>query len=186
MWFNKSINLYLFMTLSSYLFRKINITVAVFLSFFVFSGIGGITYIFASATSNFTQTINPGTLNVDIVDGSYVTVGSPSVAMNAATMSFSCQTVTGTFGTSTQQIYIRNPDAADAGWTVSLAASDPTDVWNSAGPDYDFNDPTSSGCSDGGDTDSYAGQMTVDPSVATLASGQCTSCATTNITKGSS
>ncbi|MCB9806893.1 hypothetical protein H6768_03290 [Candidatus Peribacteria bacterium] len=103
--------------------------------------------------------------------------------MNAATMSFSCQTVTGTFGTSTQQIYIRNPDAADSGWTVSLAASDPTDLWDSAGTDFDFNDSGSSGCADGGDTDSFAGQMTVDPSVATLATAQCESCTTSNITK---
>jgi len=68
--------------------RKLNIIPVITLSFFVISSLNIATYVLASATSNFTQTINAGTLTVDIVDGSYVTVGSPSVAMNAATMSF--------------------------------------------------------------------------------------------------
>lgn len=147
---------------------------------------GAVFTIFAADTSNFTQTINAGTLAVDITDSSYVTVGSPSVAMSAATFSFGCQTVTGTFGTSSQQIYIQNPDAADNGWTVSVAASGATDVWDSAGTDFDFNDPSGSGCTDGGDADSVGGQLTVDPSGATLAAGQCDSCNTTNVTLGSS
>jgi len=144
------------------------------------------TYVLAASTSNFTQTINAGTLAVDIVNGSFVTVGSPSVAMGAVTFSFACQTSTGTFGSATEQIYVQNPDAADNGWTVSLAGSAPTAVWDSAGTDYDFNDPTTSGCTDGGDADSLGGQMTVDPSGGTIAVGNCSSCATTNITKGSS
>ena len=144
------------------------------------------TYVLAASTSNFTQTINAGTLAVDIVNGSFVTVGSPSVAMGAVTFSFACQTSTGTFVSATEQIYVQNPDAADNGWTVSLAGSAPTAVWDSAGTDYDFNDPTTSGCTDGGDADSLGGQMTVDPSGGTIAVGNCSSCATTNITKGSS
>jgi hypothetical protein len=137
-------------------------------------------------TSNFTQTINPGALTVDIVDASYVTVASPSVAMNAATFGFVCQTSTGTFGTSTQVIYIKNPNAANNGWVVNLAASSPTAFWASAGTAMDFNDPAGSGCTDGGDTDTLKGQMTVDPSVGTLAVGGCSSCTTASITKGSS
>lgn len=140
----------------------------------------------AASTSNFTQTINAGTLSVDIVDGSYVTVGSPSVTMGAETFSFSCQSATGTFGSGTQQIYVQNPDAADNGWVVSLAGSAPTTFWDSAGTDYDFNDPTTAGCTDGGDADSLGGQMTVDASGGTLAAGACSSCNTTSVTKGSS
>lgn len=140
----------------------------------------------ALATSTFTQTINPGTLSVDIVDGSYVSVGSPSVAMGAVSFSFACQTATGVFGTATQNIYVKNPDAADNGWVVSLAASAPTAYWASAGTNMDFNDPTTVGCTDGADADSLRGQMTVDPSVGTITAGQCLSCATTSITKGSS
>lgn len=139
-----------------------------------------------SATSSFTQTINPGTLTVDIVDGSYVTVASPTVAMAAQTFSFTCHAATGTFGSGTQNIYIKNPDASDTGWNVTLAASSPTASWASAGTAMDFNDPTTGGCTDGGDADSLKGQMTVDPSVGTLATGQCLSCATTSVTKGTS
>lgn len=142
--------------------------------------------LFAANTSNFTQTINAGTLSIDIVDGSYVTVGSPSVAFPAATFSFSCQTNSGVLGTPTQQIYVRNPDAADAGWTASIAASSVGAVWDGAASDYDFNDPTGAGCTDGADSpDTVGGQMTVDANAGTLAIGSCSNCVTTNITKGS-
>jgi len=128
-----------------------------------------------------------GTLTTDIVDASYVTVGSPTVAMNTATFNFTCQTVTGSFGTASQQIYINNNNGANNGWTLTVAAQATTNIWDSAGTDYDFNDPTGSGCTDGGDAgDSVGGQMTVDPSVATLAVGQCGSCTTANVSKGSS
>jgi len=142
--------------------------------------------VLASSTSNFTQTITAGSLAIDIVNGSYVTVASPAVAMGSKTFSFACQTSTGTLGTVTQMIYVYNPDAADAGWTASLAGSATTALWASAGPDYDFNDPTTSGCTDGADADAFGGQMTVDASGGTLAKGQCATCVTTNVTKGSS
>lgn len=164
--------------------RKLNVTTA--LGLVVLTAGVSSTALFAAATSNFAQTINAGTLSVDIVDGSYVTVGSPSVAMTAAPFSFTCQTATGTFGSGTQQIYVKNPDGADNGWTVSLAASAPTAVWDGAVSDYDFNDPGTSGCVDDGattDADAFGGQMTVDPSVGTLAVGTCATCATTSITK---
>ncbi|MBU4455004.1 hypothetical protein KJ586_00620 [Patescibacteria group bacterium] len=165
--------------------------ITVFVAVLVFTSTIGVgTYVLASSTSNFTQTINPGTLSVDIVDASYVTVGSPSVAMNAATFSFACQTITGSFGTASQQIYVKNPDAADGGWSVSLAGTTATTtVWASAGTPFDYNDPAGSGCTDTAhaqDTDSVGGQMTVDPSAGTLAVGQCATCVTTNVTKGSS
>lgn len=141
--------------------------------------------VLASDTSNFTQEITSGTLSVDITNSSYVTVASPSVTMNSTAFSFASQTATGTFGTSSEQIYVSNPDAADSGWVVSLAASATTDVWDSAGTDFDFNDPTAS-AADGGDADSVGGQMTVDPSGATLSAGACGSCTTTNVSLGSS
>lgn len=107
--------------------------------------------------------------------------------MTAATFSFSCQTKTGTFGEATQQIYVSNPDAADSGWNLALAGSSTSAVWDSAGVDFDFNDPTSSGCTDGADVgDTVGGQMTVDPSVGTLSKGACASCDTTGVTLGAS
>lgn len=157
------------------------------IAFLVLSlSLGSVSYVSATATSNFTQTINPGTLSVGIVDASYVTVGSPTMAMTATAFSFTCQTATGVFGTTTEQIYVNNPDAADSGWSVSMAASATTAVWDSAGTDFDFNDPTSSGCTDGADADGFGGQMTVDPSVGTLAVGECSSCTTTSVSLGSS
>ncbi len=168
------------------LLRRLNIATALGLVVLT-TGVSS-TALFAAATSNFQFTINPGTLSIDIVDGSYVAVGSPTVIFDATTFSFACQTpgVTGTFGTSTQQIYIKNPDAADSGWAASIAASAPTAFWDSTGTDVDFNDPTTGGCTDGGDADALKGQLTVDASGGTLAIGACASCATTNITKGSS
>lgn len=147
------------------------------------------TVVFAADTSNFTQTINAGVLTVDIVDGSYASVGSPSITMGATTFSFTCTTSTGIFGaTSTQVIYVQNPDAADNGWTLTLAATDPTDVWDSAGTDMDFNDPTNSGgCPvDGGDADSVGGRMQVNSNLGIVATGTCGTCASTGISVGSS
>jgi len=169
------------------LLGKLNIAFTLVLVVLMTGGLGGATYVLAASTSNFTQTINPGTLSVDIVDGSYATVGSPTMAMTTATFSFTCQTITGTFGTASQQIYVVNPDAADNGWSISLAAQTPaTDVWTSATP-FDYNDPAGSGCTDttahAQDTDSVGGQMTVNPSAGTLAVGQCATCVTTDVTK---
>lgn len=147
---------------------------------------GSVIYVFASDTSTFNQTINSGTLSVDIVDASYVTVASPSIDMSTLSFGFTCQTSTGTFGTTTEQIYVKNPDAADSGWTVSLAGSATTAVWDSAGTDFDFNDSNGSGCTDGGDTDSFGGQMTVDASGGSIAVGSCSACTTTGVSAGSS
>lgn len=169
---------------TSSLLRRINITTALGLVVLT-AGISS-TALFAAATSNFQFTINPGTLTIDIVDAAYAGVGSPTVVFSTATMSFACQAVTGTFGTTTQQIYVKNPDAADSGWAASIAASAPTAFWDSVGTDVDFNDPTTAGCTDGADADSLKGQLTVNAAGGTLAAGSCTSCATTNITKGSS
>jgi hypothetical protein len=105
--------------------------------------------------------------------------------MTAAPFSFTCQTITGTFGSGSQKLYVSNPDGADNGWTLTVAASAVSAVWDGAASDYDFNDASSSGCADGGDADSLAGQMTVNAAAGTLATGNCSSCATTNITKGS-
>lgn len=178
-------NVHVFMKKFS-LLRRLNITTALWLVILT-TGVSSTT-LFAASTSNFQFTVNAGTLTVDIVNASYVTVGSPTVVFSPATFSFTCQTagVTGTFGTTTQQIYVKNPDAADAGWSVSLAASAPTAFWDSTGTDVDFNDPTTSGCTDSADADSLSWQLTVNASGATLAAGARSGTLTTNITKGSS
>ena len=147
----------------------------------------------ASSTSNFQVTVNSGTLSVDIADStsSFATVASPTVGFAAQTFSFNCGSTTGTFGTATESIYVVNPDAADNGWSVTLAASAATAVWDSAGStaEFDFNDTNDSGCTDGsGDTDTASGRLTVDPSGGTIATGGCDSsnCNISDISLGSS
>lgn len=160
---------------------------SVFASFLLLGGV-----VFAASDTDFSQTITAGTLAADIKDNSRVTVANPAVALSSKSFSFDCQSggsaSTGTFGTNTERIYVSNGDAADSGWTLALAATGAiTDRLANGGATshIDFNDPGGSGCTDGGDADSTAGQMTVDPSVGTL-TADCASCATTNVTKGSS
>ena len=151
--------------------------------------------VLASNTPNFTQTLNAGVLATDILDASRVTVASPTVAFSAKTFSFDCHydgsptntASTGTLGTGTQRVYVMNPDAADNGWTLSIAATGGvTSAWDAgAATDYDFNDPTGSGCTDGADGDAFGGQLTIDANAGTL-TADCLSCVTTNVTKGSS
>jgi hypothetical protein len=128
-------------------------------------------------------TAGGGALSVDIVDAGGVTVGSPSVSMSPASFSFTNQTATGTFGTSSQKVRVDN-GTGTATWTLSIAAdAGATAFWDGAAADYDFNDPTAS-AGDGGDADSLGGQMTIDPSSATITpEGGCT---LTNISAGSS
>ena len=144
----------------------------------------------AANTPTLNQTINNGVLSTDILDASKVTVGSPSASMSAKTLSFSCQSggsaSTGTLGSTSQRLYVINPGGADNGWTLTMAAtSGPTTTWTSGGNGIDFNDPTTSGCTDGADADTKSGQLTVDPSVGTL-TADCVSCTTANVSKGSS
>ena len=109
---------------------------------------------YAATNPSFTQVINAGTQSVDIVDGSGVSVGSPSVAFGALNFSFDCQDGTGTLGTASQKIAVKNPKKS--GIKVDLNAVTPaTDVWTSGANTYDFNDATAdvatstAGCANG-------------------------------------
>jgi hypothetical protein len=122
----------------------------------------------------------------DIVDAAGDPVASPSFAMNAHTLSFSCESVTGTFGASSQRIRVTNGLTAE-NWSLALAAtSGATAVWSGGPTNYDFNDNSGSpaGCGDGADDDSLSGQISFDPSAGTLAPKS--GCTNTGITKGSS
>ena len=147
----------------------------------------------AASNSDFTQTINAGTLVTDIRDNTGASVTSPSVAFGAASAAFSCLTggarPQATFGTNTERIYVDNPNDV-AQWSLTIAASSNTDVWENAGATatYDFNDPDGSGdCTDGADADSVAGQLFVDPTGATI-TADCSGgfCDTDGVTTGSS
>lgn len=148
----------------------------------------------AANTPTLNQTINAGTLTTDILDGSRVAVGSPAAAFSAKTFSFDCQyggsASTANLGTGTERVYVINPNAANNGWTLSIAATaGVTALWQNGGltQNYDFNDPTGAnpGCNDGVDTDSKAGQLTINPTASTI-NLDCLTCTSTNVTKGSS
>lgn len=174
--------------------QKITIAVAFLVAAVLVLGISP-AKVLASNTPNFTQTLNAGVLATDILDASRVPVASPSVAFSAKTFSFDCHysgsptntASTGTLGTASERVYVMNPDAADNGWVLSIAATGgATTAWDAgAATDYDFNDPTGSGCTDGGDADGFGGQLTLDPNAGTL-TADCLSCTTSNVTKGSS
>lgn len=145
----------------------------------------------AAPTPTFTQTINNGVLSTDILDASRNAVASPAVSMSAKAFAFDCQSganaSTGTLGTNTQRVYVTNPGGANNGWSLTIAATGgTTSTWANTGATrrIDFNDAGGSGCTDGADTDSIAGQLTIDPSVGTLTT-DCAACTTTGVTKGS-
>jgi hypothetical protein len=132
-------------------------------------------------------TTGNGVLAVDIVDATQTPVASPSYAMSPTSYLFTCDPTTTTVGTTAQRIEVSN-FTATASWSVSIAATaGNTATWNDGGTNnYDFNDPagTPAGCGDGGDTDSIAGQLTLDPSVGT--STPRAGCTNTGISLGSS
>jgi len=145
--------------------------------FFLLTG----SLVWANNQSQFSQTINAGTLSVDIVDAGGTTVASPSVTMGAENFSYSNQDATGTFGTSSERVRASNPTGTDT-WTVNLAGSATTAVWTDGSNTYDFNDDQ--GYSDGTDTDGVGGQMTVNPSGGTVTG--VSGCSTSNVTAGTS
>jgi len=174
----------------NYLLKKLNFAVA-FVVATALLVLGSVGIAYAAPTSEFTQVINAGVLTADMVDGSFNSIAAPNVPLSDVTFGFTCQQSTGTFGTTSAQIYAANPAVTTGAWALTLAASSVNDLWTSAGNgslQFDFNDEGGSpaGCADSGDADSVAGQMTIDPSGATLANGQCTGCTTTGASLGAS
>lgn len=126
-----------------------------------------------TAGSTLSQTLTAGTLSTSIRDGSGNVVASPSFSLNSVAVSTSAQTATGTWGSDTQRITVDNPGAASSGWTLTLAATGGgAATWTSGGNTYAFNG------------NSTTGQLTIDPSVATLTPS--TESTSTGITKGTS
>jgi len=140
-------------------------------------------FVSAANTTDFSQTINAGSLSVDIVDADGTTVGSPSVSFSSMTFSFDKASTTGTFGAAAQKVRLSNPTGT-ATWSVTVAAtSGATATWSDGGSNtFDFNDPAFA--DDGGDTDTKGGRLAVDPSGGTIAG--VNGCSTTNVSAGSS
>lgn len=138
---------------------------------------------FAADTTQMSQSIS-GALDITIVDGSGNAVASPNVAFSSKAFSMTFQTSTGTLGTATEKMRVTNPSGTTDTWSLSIAATDgPTADWSNGANHYDFNDATAS-ATDGADTDSWGGQMSIDPSTATIAGVGGT--LATNVSKGTS
>lgn len=123
-----------------------------------------------TATSQLSQSISAGVLSTSIRDASGVVVASPSFSMSSGVASTSTQTTTGTFGSNSQRITVDNPGGANNGWVLALAATGGAGTtWTSGGNTYAYNGTATTG------------QLSIDPSVATLTVASGTS---TGITKG--
>ena len=179
-------------TINQYALRKLSfagVTVTVLVAS---AGIIGAARVHAASTSNFFLDIAAGVLAADFVDttSSFASVGAPDLDLGDYTYDYTCQTAsTSTFGTATQAIYITNPFAAGVSWNLAIAAdTGATAIWTDGTNDFDFNDGSGApaGCADGGDTDAVGGQMTINPSTGTIATGACTSCTTTGVSAGAS
>ena len=115
-----------------------------------------------------------GTLSVDIVDGSGVSVSSPSTGFTGLDVLFACAESTATFGTASQKIRVANL-TANGNWTLSIApTADPTSLWSNVGDTehFDFNDSAGApaGCGDGADADTFAGKLRIEPATSTQTS----------------
>lgn len=135
-------------------------------------------------STQLSQVINAGTLDVGIVDTNGDPVASPAVAFAAKTFSFDYQTSTATLGAASEKIRVSNPTTT-ATWSLTIAAtSGITTVWTDGGSNtYDFNDSTALAV-DGADTDSVGGQLSIDPTAGTIA--LISPYTTTGVSKGSS
>lgn len=100
--------------------------------------------VFAGTNPTLSQVINQGLQSMDIVDGSGVSVTSPSVGFTALPFSFSCQSNTATFGTASQKVAIKNERKAQV--SVSMAGSG---SWTNGTDTYAYNDATGAGCTNG-------------------------------------
>lgn len=105
----------------------------------------------AALTADLSQTINAGTLSVDFVDGSDLSIANPAVAFGAVGFDFACQDGTATLASATQKLQVKNP--VNAGVKVDINAETPgTDVWSDGGTNtYSYNDPAgaTAGCTNG-------------------------------------
>lgn len=137
---------------------------------------------YAALTPTFNQTINAGTLSADIYQSDDATpVAAPTVAFPTKNYSFSCQTSAATLGDSNDKVNVTNLANGINTWNIAIAAtSGPTATWTNGTQTYKFNDASGTGCTNG--------QLTVDPSVATL-TDDCNSSCTANdstVSKGTS
>ncbi|MFA7628366.1 MAG: hypothetical protein WCY37_03085 [Candidatus Dojkabacteria bacterium] len=126
----------------------------------------------AVAISGTTTVTAAGFLSIDIVDGSDVSVASPSVQFTNAIFNWVTTQTTATLGVTAEQIKVSNFTATSE-WTLSIAATDGAiDVWDSGTATYPYNGTQSEG------------RLLVDPSTLTITPGG--TCSSTGISTQSS
>ena len=127
----------------------------------------------------------PPVLSIGFVDATDTEISNPTFAFSSSIINNNTyQTSTTTFGTSDQKIRVFNSLAAN-GWSVTLSPTDgPTALWKRDDNNafYDFNDSGVAGNDSAIDTDTYGGQLSVNPTASNIASA----CSTTGISRGSS
>ena len=145
---------------------------------------------YASSSSTIEQTIISGALSTNVLNSNREAVDFPFASFSPKSYSYSCQkdssASTGIFGSDSQRLYVMNPANASNGFTLTIAATaGASATWTDSteNHEYDFNDPTGSGCDDGVDSDSMGGQLTIDPSVGTLTT-DCGACSISGVVKG--
>ena len=139
----------------------------------------------AANTPTLNQTVNAGTLSSDIFQSDGTTpVAAPTVGFDAVTKSLSCQTSAKVLGDTNNRLYVTNL-ATNSGWTLTMAATGGASaLWTGATYTYDYNDPADNTAGDGAGCAN--GQLTVDPSVATVTLDCSGNCTATGVSKGSS
>lgn len=129
-------------------------------------------------------TANVGVLGLAFVDSGGAEITNPSIALTNRSVSTSCQTSTGAFTNNNRRLRVTN-SLTNSGWHVTLEPSGgSSSYWarSDSLAQYDFND--SSGCVDGTDADTIGGQLTVNPSSATVTPQS--GCTATGISFGAS
>ena len=135
-----------------------------------FQGVRGATM------SNFTMSILPQPLAVTMVDSDFNPIEEPEVGFTEIPYTNDCRELITSLASEDQQIYVRNFDAADNGWTVTISTESPAAHWSSGEYAFDFNDPTGDGCADGDDPDTLVGSMEIYTESGSLDSWICPQC----------
>lgn len=138
--------------------HRLSLACIVFFLFALLLAFGGAR---GATSSNFTMSILPQPLAVNIVDEDFNPIDEPEMDFTEMPYAPACREVTTQLTSDEQRLYVRNFDAADSGWTVAISADDPTAVWSNGDYEFDFNDPTGDGCTDGDDPDALPGSMEI-------------------------
>ncbi len=134
---------------------------------------------------DFNKFIPTPLLTTDFTTDADVSVANPSFAFSGTATASTCQTTTGTLGDATNQLIRVFNTTNNPAWTLTIAPTGgPIANWSSGTESYDFNDPGSSGCGEGGDDDGLPGQLSMTPISGTHTPNK-SGCTGSNLSRGS-